>query len=276
MLNLYYKFNGKINIYECLKCIPKYTYGFLYVKYVQNNYYLFDAITHCEICNLNYRYINLHTLIEKKNYTDDRFKLLNKLYCLYAYFKHYENKIIDKIDINLINEIFFTDILCWNIERKKYYGNSKIKNIVIFFIALLYCIKNKNSDILCQIVNYLTENNSEFDCFEIIYLLSSSTEIYKIYPLLHGYSDYYEDLFNGFNKKIYKILLTKEYFDIIKNIICNIKFYNNITNVDYKYIYEITNIENPNKIDYIILKNIHNTNILNTTEYLNAIDEYNK
>lgn len=74
-----------------------------------------------------------------------------------------------------------------------------------------------------------------------------------------------------FNKNNLKIFTKEPFLDIIKKIVNNDIFYNNIDDTHYKTIYEIVNNKNPNKIDKIIINQIMKTNITNTCEYITKI-----
>lgn len=242
ILNLYYKYNGTVQIYKkCDKCYP-----FKNCSYFDKSYNCTIYFINCIECTLKYKYLHLNQLIEEKIHTNTELKIINIFYCLYTYYKNYENKIIDKIDFELINKLFIRE-------------NTYNKYVIIFVTALLYSIKNKNTIVLGEISNYLNNLNN-FNHFIIIYLLSS----YKYITINYLDNDI---LLDGFDKSEFDILLKKQYFVIVEKIVNNQLLYSNIQLENYRHINDILKIKNPNKIDQIILNNINNTNITNTIEY---------
>lgn len=177
----------------------------------------------------------------------------NPISCLYLYYKQYETKNISEINFNLIYNFF----IC-------IYKNSSDLEYVYIAIAkftLIYCAIYKNIEILSELEKYFSQINVKLNLFEIINLLClNHYSKCDLHPVWHVY-------IININKTNLKIFTKYPFINIIKKILNNDLFYNNINATQYATIAEIINNSKPNCLDKIIINQIMNTNIINTYEY---------
>lgn len=279
ILDLYYKYNGIISICEvCINCENTNDdrdyrdLFFIYKKNNSNKYNSHYTTIYCDHCVLKCKNLDLHNIIRRNIHKRTNFIIEHKIYCLYIYYKNYENKIIDNIDFELI-DILFTENA--TIIRRDEKGTTKVKScdrvnkkyIIIIVITILYCIKNKNINILNHISEYLNEKNNyrlNFNGFKIAYFLSSCKNIY----IDDNFGTNRLSYLNISDKFGFDLLLQEQYFEIIEKILNNHSLYSNIHKSEFKYIDQLFKIEHPTRIDNIILYNIKATNITNTIEYV--------
>lgn len=280
----------------CIKCEKKFTNftkdvpNVILFRYVSGNlpifFHNFDDIM--KILKLYYKY-NL-------SYVDIKNPSMNTITDICCHMYEYFNKCIkySKLDFNSIISLFD------NLDDSIYSNRIKLyKYSFVGIFTILYCIKNKNNKILNIFANYI---NDIFNDNSISADKKSKTYfIFNIISSITNYTDFIivdEDCINNNNdirdnynygnkiaivdriifKKInnndLKLLFTKKYFNIIEKLINNHLFYDTIfSNIDYITINKIINIKNPSKIDKIVIKNIYNSNILNTIEYNNCINK---
>lgn len=255
ILNIFYKYNGKIKIYndddsESCKTI------YQQIRVPNNCMCKMCSMIDCESINLNEIMLNCKTY--KYLCIPAKKQILS---CIYLYYKEYENKKITKIDFNLIYN-FIIDI-------KQNLSEYALINtyITIAKFTLIYCSKYKNLEILSELEKYLSKLPTNLNLFEIIHFLSS-----------HYNCEYdknierYNTMNIQFNQNNLEIFTKEPYFSIIKQILNNDLFYNNIDNMHYIPIYKIINNDSPSKIDQIIINQIMKTNITNTHEYTSAVE----
>lgn len=88
ILNLYYKYNGKINMYDMCKKCRLHTNDNLYVKYIhgQYNYHLYDSFIKCKNCNFNCKKFDLNIIFENKLCKEKDLMTINIFIYLYILF----------------------------------------------------------------------------------------------------------------------------------------------------------------------------------------------
>lgn len=250
ILNIFYKYNGKIKLYnddDCDSCKK------IYCKNKLSGYPICNmcSIINCKSINLNEIIFNCNTNKYVSTYT-----ISQVVSCIYLYYKEYENKKINEIDFNLIYN-FFTYF--YPIRSESSIANT-YKSIAKF--TLLYCAKYKNLEILYELEKCLSKISIDINLFEIIYFLSSTYNCKCV-----QYINNLNIITISFNQKNFKIFTKNPYFSIIKQILNNELFYNNLDKLDYISIRKIINNTNPTIIDKIIINQIIKTNITNTHEY---------
>lgn len=275
-------------------------YEYLNVTHLSKDYNdIFDLVR----VNYKYNYKNflysMYDTLDLSKYNDNTAKY-EIFIDIYVYFKKYDENQIKKIDFNLIIDLL----------------NKKILDVYTYSIvgifAILYCLENKNSNILCIFAEYMNKmfgssskmpNIQSYFIFYIISYLANYEHITAkesyAFNIATGNEDDVNDeydvndeddindndrdykkyeyniltKFKKLNNNDFKRLTTKQFLNPIKKIIGNDLYYKNaLTKTNYITINKIINIENPSEIDKIIIENIYNSNITNTIEYKNAIN----